>query len=162
MITSKQVADIMNEITESFIVDPAVKYADNKVIFSEESKIYFGDSFFNIVYGYMAVFFNNPHITITSAHDGSHSMNSTHYTGKAIDLRINDLVVKYLDLEIGSTGWPDAVCNCFYTIARYMPEYVFIVHPYTNYHVHIQHGRDNLKNPMNGSGREKNFFISNK
>ena len=43
--------------------------------------------------------------TITSAHDSVHSVSSMHYIGKAVDIRINDWVIKDIQTIVKSIAW---------------------------------------------------------
>ena len=91
--------------------------------------------------------------TITSANDGVHSNNSTHYKNKAIDLRIKDIdlgrdyLKKYMEAIVMYLG----------DIYR---DFVFILHLYDGKnHIHIQHGRDNIISFDSAICENKNVFI---
>ena len=96
---------------------------------------------------------DNYEATITSGNDGTHTNNSLHYKNRAIDLRIKD---------IGIDG-------CFrkqlfeavvFVIGYLYPEFVFIAHIYDGAnHLHIQHGKENIKNPESLTGDHDNIVI---
>lgn len=91
--------------------------------------------------------------TITSANDGKHSKNSTHYQNKALDVRINNIdlsrqyMQKYLEGIVMFLG-------------DNYSEFVFILHLYDGKnHLHMQHGVDNIISFDGAIGENVNVFI---
>ena len=150
---------ILSDMIQGFVEVPEIEHKKG-VLWSEKNDEYFGDRFFQKLQGSLNLFFEDPTITVTSANDSKHSIHSMHYVGKAIDLRIRDLKTKYLEVQIGSESWKDSIVFCYSRMAEYFPNYVFIVHVNSGApHVHVQHSKNNLKNPFGGLGKYHNVFI---
>ena len=84
--------------------------------------------------------------TITSTRSDKHSINSLHYMGKAVDLRIND--------------WKEHVfgeCYCK-TIAWILGSNWLVV--LENDHIHIQLGFSNIRNPKAIQKIGKGFYLT--
>jgi hypothetical protein len=87
--------------------------------------------------------------TITSTKGDTHSINSLHYLGKAIDIRISDW--KHAD------GYDDDLSIYAKTIAWILGSKWLVVHETD--HLHIQLGFSNIKNPHNIEKIGRGFYI---
>ena len=149
--------------TKPLIEEPLWYRKGSSVNFTEECEKHFNDEFFQIVQYYFDMFFKDELITITSANDGNHSEYSLHGKDMAIDLRIKDLVDKYMGFKNPSESWKTIVKQCFTAIANYFDEYYFIVHVDDGaLHVHCQYTNENIiekykvtKNGKHGNVRYK-------
>jgi hypothetical protein len=91
--------------------------------------------------------------TITSANDGGHSKNSTHYQNKAIDVKIDNI-------DLGRQWREKVLESIIMYLADQYKDFLFIIHLYDGKnHLHIQHGTDNIISFDNAIGENKNVFI---
>ena len=146
--------------TKPLIERPFWYEKGNNVHFTEKCEKYFDDEFFQIVQYYFDMFFKDASITVTSANDGSHSEYSLHRRDMAIDLRIKDLVDKYMGFKNPSESWKTIVKQCFTAIANYFDEYYFIVHVDDGaLHVHCQYGTNNIIGKYKTTNNGKHFNV---
>jgi hypothetical protein len=85
--------------------------------------------------------FEKSELVITSGCDGVHSINSQHYVGKAVDMRIRNLYHK-LGREVYSVFWWMLFTAAIKILGSKLPMYAFVIE---KNHLHIQSNFENLK-----------------
>lgn len=155
----------LEALKKSYVMPDNVKLKDNYVNFSNENKVYFPSLVFDIIMERLDIYFIDPELYITAAHDAKeddeHSKNSVHYDGLGLDLRTWNLKSKYTKTIYDDLKWRDTVEIAWMSIAKMLPEYVFILHlDDGEKHIHMQFGWDNIINPKDKKwgGDHKNIM----
>lgn len=99
-------------------------------------------------------FFKNK-MVVTSGKDSTHSTHSEHYNGNAIDIRIwNFIGFNALPKTKAWQAQLEYACLCL--AEELGPKYTLVLE---KTHIHLQLTRNNIKNPSEGKGKHKNFFV---
>lgn len=102
------------------------------------------------------VAFGETELVITSGKDSEHSKKSLHYTGKAIDIRI--WTFRELTQSVASyKWWCELEYACLIFANNLGPEYSVVLE---KDHIHLQLGKQNIREAEKGLGKHKNLWIA--